>query len=165
MVALDNLAFAQIGHATDDVVEQIELAALQTEPHVACQYIVADDDRIARLPTGIDRGSSAPHIRLVDNVVVNQRGNMNHLDQHTRQHGTFAEIAGRRACSRRKHHYRRPQTLAARREDVVQHLRQKTALPVGKVAAHEVVESAQFGLYRFANRIECRHKAIIYEQR
>ena len=77
---------------------------------------VADEDTGGISEHGIRRGSSAPQIRLVDHVVVQQGGGVDELDDGGEQHMGGAFVAER---PRDQQHHGRTQALAARANDVV----------------------------------------------
>ena len=80
------------------------------------EEIVAQQDGRLVAPFGIDRGGMPADHGLVEDVVVHQRGRVDHLDDR-RQHGV---ILGQRAARLpREQHERRPQPLALKIGTVV----------------------------------------------
>ena len=59
--------------------------------------IVANNYGVARLPASIYRSLTSAQIWLIDNIVVDKRRDMYHLDQHCRQQGSLAKVARSKA--------------------------------------------------------------------
>ena len=127
VLALQHLALAERGHRADDVRHQVVLRTLHTERHRASQDVIAQDHSVARLPQGVDRGTSATRISRIDHIVVNKRYGVQHLHHHSGHIGSLAAVAltlhpatlvGRRGESRSEHNDDGTNALAARVEDV-----------------------------------------------
>ena len=80
------------------------------------EQIVAQQNGRLVAPFGVDRGGVPANHRFVEDVVVHQRGRVDHLD-HGRQHGMI--LRERAASSPRKQHERRPKPLALKIGTVV----------------------------------------------
>ncbi len=157
-VGLFHLALTEGRHRAADVIHQVELAALQSDGHIPCQDVVAQNDRLVRLPAGIDRCSAAARVRFVDYVVVDERCDMNHFDQHRRQTGASTRCGtldrGVEGC--RENDQQRADAFAARSKRVVQHFGKEFSVG-GELPLDEVFVSLQFRFDGCAYGVECGH--------
>ena len=157
-LVLQNLALAQRSHRPADMRNEVELPALQAYVHVFGKDVITQDHGFVRLPAGVGRRLAAAHVGLVDHVVVDQRRDVDHFDQHGGQTGPAARGSPfyRGVHRRRKHDEHGTDAFAARRKGVTQHIGEQ--LPLGReLAVYEFVEGLQFRSHGFADVIECNH--------
>ena len=83
------------------------------------EEVVAQQDGGLVAPLGVDRGGMAPDHGLVEDVVVDERGRVNHLDDRRQDRMRGDERAARLAG---KQQQRRPQPLAAEVRGVIDEL-------------------------------------------
>ena len=101
-------------------------------------------------PTGVDRGEMPPQARLVQNVVVDERGGMDHL-----HHGSQDQVVwrDRAAGLGREQHQGRPKTLAPQVEAVPGQLIDKRVL-AAELAAQDFFDLPQLLNDRIVKVIE-----------
>ena len=80
------------------------------------EVVVADDDRGVGADRLVDGGDAAAGARVVDEVVVHQRGGVDELDAHGQVEGVVAVGVAERGAEQDQ---RRPQPLAAGADDVL----------------------------------------------
>ena len=111
-----------------------------------------------RLPAGVDRRLAAPGVGLVDDVVMDERGDVDHFDQHGGQARPPPEGSPGhgRVHGGGKHDQQRPDALAARRKRILQHFGEQLALG-GELPFDEFVERSELRFDGFTDYIECCH--------
>ena len=80
------------------------------------EEIVAEQDRRLRAPFGVDRPAMASGARLVQDIVVDQRGGVDHLDRRRQADMLFADAA---ASPSRGEQQQRPEPLATERDRAI----------------------------------------------
>ena len=110
-------------HAQRDVAQQaddVERVLREGHRHRLDVEEVAGEHRDVVAPLRVHGLPPAPHIRIVDDVVVHQRGGVNELDHRRVQHRARAGVA---AQPRAHQQHRRAHALAAALQQVVADLR------------------------------------------
>ena len=101
-------------------VEAGQRADLDHHPERLAEQEIADQHAGLVAPQHARRQLAAPHVALVDDVVVQQRRGVHELDRRRELDMAVAAIAAEARGRQRQH---RPQPLAARRDEVVGDLR------------------------------------------
>src|SRR5207248_5740598 len=96
-------------------------------------------------PPRMDRQAAAPEIRIVDDVVVDQRRGVNEL-HHRRVQGAAVAAVARQA--RRHEQDGRPDALAAARADVLTDLRDEIDVRL-EMPLEFAIDLVEVGAYRF----------------
>ena len=108
------------------------IPVLQGEEKAPAQQKVAEEDGDLVLPERIDREDAPPPLGLVDDVVVDERGRVEQLDERGRPVAGLRDPA---AGAGREQHQRRPDPLALLAQDVLRHLVEQA-----HVRAHRLAE-------------------------
>ena len=109
-------------HAQRDVAEQpdeLERVLRERQRHRLDVEVVAEQDGDVVAPARVRRQPAAPHVGVVDDVVVHQRRGVDELDDRRVEHGAIAGVA---AEARGHQQHGRAHALAAALLDVAAHL-------------------------------------------
>ena len=128
------------------VADQVERVVGQRERHRFDVEVVAEEHRDVVAPPRVHRQPAAAQIRVVDDVVVDERRGVNELDDGGVQNRAVAGVAHE---ARGHQEHRRTDALAAARADVLADLRDQRDLRLD-VACELLVDLLQVG----ADRLE-----------
>ena len=117
---LHHLAFGDDGGGRRQDLERAQRADLDHHLERLAEQEVADQHAGLVAPQHAGGELAAPHLALVDDVVVQQRRGVHEFDRGGELDVAVAAIAGEPRHRQRQH---RPQPLAAGRDQVVRHLR------------------------------------------
>ena len=120
---LGELIDLTLDHAQRDVAQQpddVERVLRERHRHRLDVEEIAGEHRDVVAPLRVDGLPPAPHIRIVDDVVVHQRRGVNELDDGGVEHGARPGVA---AQARAHQQHRRAHALAAALQQVVADLR------------------------------------------
>ena len=101
VAGLGELIELAFDHAQRDVAQQpddIERVLRQRQRHRLDVQVVAEQDGDVVAPPRVHGQSAAPQLGLVDDVVVDQRGGVDELDDRRVEHGAIAGVAASRAA-------------------------------------------------------------------
>ena len=93
MLALQHLTLTECGHGSADIGHDVVLCRCHAECHGAGKDKVAKDNCHVALPLSIHRGAATTLVSLVENIVVNERGGVYHLDKHCCKIGALRAVA------------------------------------------------------------------------
>ena len=123
VAGLRQLVELPFDHAQRDVAQQpddLERVLRQRHRHRLDVQVVAEQNRDVVAPARVHRQPSAPQIRAVDDVVVDQRRGVDEFDDRGIEHGPVALVAGQ---TRRHQQNGRTHPFAAAVLDIAAHLR------------------------------------------
>ena len=120
--------------------------------HLKCARIqeVADQHRRRVAELGVGRGVTAPHVGFVDDIVVQQRGGVDHLDDRGENVMVGPSVPGR-TCGQQQQG--RAQPLAAAGDDVFGDLPDENNLGIEGLA-HDAVDGVHVGADRSLQEID-----------
>ena len=116
LLGLDQLSLAHLVDRTRDLGQHVPALVLQADVIGARENVVADQNGRPGVPQRVDGRLAASDVSLVDDVVMDQRGRMDHLDQRRAHVAPLADLA---VQGGRQQHEQRAELLAPVAEDVV----------------------------------------------
>ena len=91
LLGLDQLSLAHLVDRTRDLGQHVPALVLQADVIGARENVVADQNGRPGVPQRVDGRLAASDVSLVDDVVMDQRGRMDHLDQRRANEKVSAE--------------------------------------------------------------------------
>ena len=149
VAVLGQLIQLAFDHPQRDVAQQphdVERVVRQRQRHRLDVEIVAEQHGDVVAPPRVHGQAAAPQLGVVDDVVVDERGGVDELDDRRVEHGAVALVA---AQPRRHQQHGRTDALAAARLDVLADFRDQLDLRLD-VAPELAIDPLQVG----ANRLE-----------
>jgi hypothetical protein len=145
MGELEKLAFHHVLREVDENIENGEVAFLQSDFEGLHVEPIAGEDAHVIAPAGVGRGAATARVGAIDNVVMDERGAVNHFDDSAERNGGGALISAGASSKQKK---RRTEAFAATFAEIAANFGDRLdgfaglggefAFDEGKIVANEV---------------------------